>query len=146
MKVENTQTDSTFDSDNDVINWYKKGEKLANRGKYVEALNCFDRVVAIQPQSVTAWVFRGVVLIHLERYKEALASCDRALSILPTDRQAWLFRGVALNHLGWYKQSYISYDKALGVERQSLRQKLTQLLKGIFKVQLLTNNEQINYQ
>lgn len=114
--------------------WYEKGEQLANAGEYVEALICFNQAVAIQPQDHASWVFRGVVLIHLLRYEEALASCEKALEIQPTDKQAWLFRGAALNHLGRYKQSYISYDKALGIERQSIWQKLAQMVKGTLRI------------
>lgn len=114
--------------------WYEKGEQLANSGKYVEALTCFNKALAIQPQDNAAWVFKAVVLIHLNRYQEALASCEQALEIQPTDKQAWLFRGAALNHLGRYKQSYASYDKALGIERQSVGQKLSKMLKGILRL------------
>lgn len=123
-----------FQPNTDLVKvWYATGEYLANSSKYIEALNCFNQVVEIQPQDRTAWVRRGVMLIHLERYQEALASCEIALEIQPTDKQAWLFRGVALNYLGRYKQCYASYDKALGIERRSLLQKLIQTLKGIFK-------------
>jgi tetratricopeptide (TPR) repeat protein len=122
-------------SEGDVAKvWYEKGEQLANLGKYVEALNYFNQAVAIQSENNAAWVMRGVVLIHLNRYEEALVSCEKALQIQPNDKQAWLFRGAALNHLGRYKQSYGSYDKALGIERQSPGQKLSQTLKGIFRL------------
>ncbi len=145
MKVENNNKPNStkFQTNADSTNWYKKGEQLANRGNYAQALACLDQAVAIQPQDNAAWVLRGVVLIHLELYKEALASCNQALTIQPTDKQAWLFRGAALNHLGRYKQSYDSYDKALGRVRQSAGQKLAQILRGIFKYQLSMNNEQL---
>lgn len=121
-----------FQSDANLVKvWYEEGEQLANSGEYAQALTRFNQVVAIQPQNNAAWVFRGVVLIHLHCYEEALNSCEKALEIQPTDKQAWLFRGAALNHLGRYKQSYASYDKALGIERQSIWQKLTQIVKGI---------------
>lgn len=145
MKTENNKSNfsTKFQADADLTNWYKKGEQLANWGNYAQALTCLDQALTIQPQDNAAWAFRGVVLIHLERYQEAIASCNQALTIQPNDKQAWLFRGAALNHLGRYKQSYDSYDKALGIERQSVGQKLAQLLKGIFKYQLSMNNEQL---
>lgn len=94
--------------------WFKQGEQLADRGFYRDALEQFDRVLAVQPHHEPAWVFRAVVLIHLDRFQEALASCDRALSINPTYAEAWLFRGVALQRLNRYPEAYSSYGKALG--------------------------------
>lgn len=135
MNTQNNQFNLTkFQANDGLTNWYKKGEQLANWGNYAQALACFDQSIAIHPQDIAAWVFRGVVLIHMERYEEALASCNQALTIQPNDKQAWLFRGAALSHLGRYKQSYESYDKALGKVRQSVGQRLTQILKGIFKL------------
>lgn len=98
---------------------YERGERLANLGHHLEALNCFDRVVAVQPDHAQAWTFRGVVLIHLGREQEALASCDRALADNPHEQEAWTFRGVALHRLGRYRQAYASYNKALEAQRLS---------------------------
>jgi Flp pilus assembly protein TadD len=102
-----------------TVSWYEQGRALANLGKYVEALDCFDRAVLRCPDDPELWVFRGVTLIYLEQYEAALTSCDRALSISPTDPEAWVFRGVALQRLGRYRESYNSYDQALGNGEQS---------------------------
>lgn len=112
--------------------WFVIGNDQANLGNYEQALVNLNKAVAIQPQSNAAWVLRGVVLIHLDRYQEALDSCDRALEIDSSDSQAWLFRGAALNHLGRYKECYNSYDKSLGIERQTLRQKLSIKFKALW--------------
>ncbi|WP_088891515.1 tetratricopeptide repeat protein [Leptolyngbya ohadii] len=94
--------------------WFKQGEQLADQGSYREALEQFDRVLAVQPNHGSAWVFRAVVLIHLDRFQEALESCDRALTANPTNAEAWLFRAVALQRLNRYPEAYTSYGKALG--------------------------------
>lgn len=118
----------------DYEGWYNQGDALAKEGRYEEALASFDQALAIKQNDHAAWVFRGVVLIQMDRYKSALASCEKALEIYPDDKQAWIVRGAALNYLGCYKQSYASYDKALGIEQQSGLQKLTQILKRLFKL------------
>ena len=98
----------------DINAWYTKGEMLADKGFYLEALGCFDKAIELQPSHCAAWVFRGVMALHLEQYLEALRSCDRALELQPTSSQAWMFRGVALYRLNRYRESYSSYDRALG--------------------------------
>lgn len=110
----------------------EKGTRLANLGKYAEALNYLEQAVVSCSESGEAWVMQAVVLIHLNRHEEALASCEKALELNSQDRQAWLFKGVALNYLGRYEQCYVSYDNALGIKRRSFGQKLLQLLKDIF--------------
>ncbi len=124
--------DKTSNQSIDTNIWLAQGNELADLGDYGEALISFDKAVEIQAKNNAAWVQRAVVLIHLNRYKEALNSCDRALEIDNTDRQAWLFRGAALNHLGRYQECYTSYDKSLGIERQTIRQKLSLKLKGLW--------------
>jgi len=103
---------------------YSRGEALANMGRFLEALEHFDRTLVLDPDHSKAWTFRGVVLIHLDRSEEALESCDRSLSIDPSDSEAWMFRGVALQRLNCYREAYASYDRALGIQRRSIWQRL----------------------
>lgn len=93
-------------------------------GRYLEALEHFDRALTLLPDYCEAWTFRGVVLIHLNRDEEALESCDRALSLDPNNSEAWTFRGVALQRLKHYREAYASYDRALGIQRRSIWQRL----------------------
>ncbi|MDX2216390.1 MAG: tetratricopeptide repeat protein [Oculatellaceae cyanobacterium bins.114] len=118
---------------NDSVAWYNQGEALANAGRYIDALSCFEKVLEIRPDYAAAWIFRGVVLIHLERYNEALDSCEQALSLQPKDSEAWTFRGVALHRLGHYRAAYASYDRALGIKRQPVWQSLMQRLRRAWK-------------
>lgn len=108
----------------DALTCYSRGEALANMGRYLEALEHFERALALEPDRDKAWTFRGVVLIHLDRHEEALESCDRALSLNPNDSEAWTFRGVALQRLNYYREAYASYDRALGIQRRSIWQRL----------------------
>lgn len=111
---------------------YDQSVALGNLGHYFEALASLDQALTIEQNDHLAWVSRAVVLIHLDRYSEAVTSCEKALAIHSNYKEAWLFRGVALHYLGQYKQSYASYDKALGIERQSVWQKLNQMLRNFF--------------
>lgn len=113
---------------------YEQSVALAREECYEEAFANCDQALVIQPHSHEAWVFRGVILIQLGCYEGAIASCEKALEIHHGEKQAWIVRGAALNYLGRYKQSYASYERALGVHRQSGWQKLTQVLKVIFKL------------
>ncbi|WAL58936.1 tetratricopeptide repeat protein [Thermocoleostomius sinensis] len=102
-------------------------------GNYAEALDSFDRAIALQPNDTAAWVFRAVMLIHLEQYSEALESCDRAIAISPDYSEAWTFRGVALHRLGRYQEAYASYDRAVGQDYLSPKARIRRWLKQQFE-------------
>lgn len=103
---------SAFDSQ-EAAAWYAKGNELAGKDCYAEALACFEQVIKLQPNHDGAWVFRAVMLLYLEKPDEALASCDRAIQICSSNQEAWLFRGAALQRLGKYRQAYASYNHSL---------------------------------
>jgi tetratricopeptide (TPR) repeat protein len=97
----------------EAASWYAKGDKLARKACYAEALACFDQVIERQPNHQAAWVFRAVMLLYLEKPNEALVSCDQAIQICSSSQEAWLFRGAALQRLGEYRQAYASYNHSL---------------------------------
>ncbi len=113
---------------------YEQGSLLANQQRYLEALACFDRAIAQQPEDCAAWIFRGVMLIYLGRFDEALKSCDRALAIQPKNAEAWLFHGVALQRLGRYREAYQNYDHALGRWHRPLTASLMRGLKRVWQL------------
>ncbi|NJL22035.1 MAG: tetratricopeptide repeat protein [Leptolyngbyaceae cyanobacterium SM1_3_5] len=65
----------------DAQTCYSRGEALANMGRYLEALDHFDRALALMSDHCKTWTFRGVALQRLNHYREAYASYDRALGI-----------------------------------------------------------------
>jgi tetratricopeptide (TPR) repeat protein len=113
--------------------WFLHGNDLANLGNYAEALESFDRAIALQPTDAAAWVFRAVMLIHLEQYSTALESCDRAIELCSDYPEAWTFRGVALHRLGRYREAYASYDRAVGQDDVALGTRLKHWIRQRFE-------------
>ena len=67
-------------------------------GSYQKAMDCYDKIIRINPLNVQAWKNKGIVLARLKRNKEALKCTDMALSIDPSFESAW------------YNKGTISYD------------------------------------
>jgi len=61
--------------------WINEGVKLAEQGKFEEALKCFERALEIDPKDAAAWYNKGNALYDLGRYEEAIECYDRALEI-----------------------------------------------------------------
>ncbi|WP_159788086.1 CHAT domain-containing protein [Sodalinema gerasimenkoae] len=103
------------ESEEEAEVWVERGVSFWSAGVFEEALESFDRALALNPNLYQAWGNRGNALSKLGRYEEALESCDRALALNPKDDVAWLNRGAALGHLGRYEEALESYDRALAL-------------------------------
>lgn len=104
-----TSTDSLSDLKNITITTNKnnsnyseiilKINNLISLEKYDEALQYYDKLLAIDPSYVNALNGKGNVLKDLERYNEALQYYDRALSLDPINVDALNGQTFALANL-----------------------------------------------
>ena len=74
--------------DEDAQAILKKGINFLDDGKYEEALDCFEKILVINPDDPDIWNKKGVALRSLGRYDEAIESFNKALEITPRDLDA----------------------------------------------------------
>ena len=91
------------------------GNVLTLLGRFEEALQSYDRAMAVAPDAETLRN-RAHALQSLNRPGEALASYDAALQRDPKDAQSWFKRGVLLGELGRPDESLASYDRVLALQ------------------------------
>lgn len=84
-------------------------------GRHDEAVECFDRVLKINPKDVEALNNKGGSLIKLNKYEEAIESLDDALKINHHNFVTYYNKGIALGKLGRYEEAIKSYDAALKI-------------------------------
>ncbi|MHC1597395.1 MAG: protein kinase domain-containing protein, partial [Methermicoccaceae archaeon] len=75
----------------------KKGIALAKRGRYEDAIECYDKALKIDPKDADAWKKKGNALDELGRYEDAIECYDEALKIDPDDKEVKSSREAALN-------------------------------------------------
>ena len=85
--------------------WIEKGYVLNDQGKYLEAIECFNKALEIDPEYAEAWNNKGISLRKLGRYEEAIECYDKALEINPRLAESWHNKGIALNELGRYHEA-----------------------------------------
>ncbi len=61
-----------------------KGYKLFIQGDHQKALECFNKILEMDPDHVKAWNNKGMVLSELKNYDEALKCFDMALKLDPS--------------------------------------------------------------
>jgi tetratricopeptide (TPR) repeat protein len=96
--------------------FFDVGNALDDLGRYEDALDSYDKALAIKGDDSKVWYNRGVTLGHSGRSEEAIASYDKALVIKDDYLNAWNNRGSALYELGRYEEAIASYDKALVIK------------------------------
>ncbi len=100
---------------NDPAALVNYGNVLNLKGRFAEAITCYDRALARRPD---ADIFRGRghALQGLGRLPEALAAYARALALNPSDVQALYRQGVVLGELGQADAALAAYDRVLALQ------------------------------
>lgn len=58
---------------------YDEGVFLFCTGRYEESIECFDKIISINPASMIAFGYKGLALQKLRRHQEAIQCYEKAL-------------------------------------------------------------------
>lgn len=111
---------------------FEQGNRLYEQGRYQEAVESYDKALAIDPKYAAAWNNRGLALDNLGKHQEAVESYDKALALDPKLAPAWYNRGNALDNLGKYQEAAEALRRALRLDPnfQEARRALEHLEAG----------------
>ena len=93
-----------------------KGSALYSLGNYTQAIQYYDKALAVDPNNKRALNNKGSTLYSLGNYRQAIQSFDKALAIDPNYAAALTGKGAALDSLGNHTQAIQLFDKALAVD------------------------------
>jgi tetratricopeptide (TPR) repeat protein len=93
--------------------WVKYGEDIANANRLEEALQCFEKAIAIYPENDFAWGDKALILDKLGNVEDALISFSKAISINPHNAITWNNKGLVLLKLKKLSQCIECFDKAI---------------------------------
>ncbi len=65
-----------------------EGERCIEAGRFDEALDLFERALALKPDDPDLWNLKGVALRGIGRYEESARCFERSLRIDPRDRHS----------------------------------------------------------
>ena len=98
-----------------AVAWNHRGNALLERGRNVEALQSYDRSIAIRPDIAEVWRHRAVALMQLEHHADALESLNKAIALVPNDAFAFQERGNLLMRLNRHADAVADFSRALAV-------------------------------
>ena len=96
-----------------------KGQALLNLDQAEQALECFDEILALDPNHTEALLRRGLALERTENWEKALECYERAIALDGTLTVAYLYKGGVCNKLQRHREALESYEHALRAERRS---------------------------
>ncbi|MCS6766520.1 MAG: tetratricopeptide repeat protein [Candidatus Protistobacter heckmanni] len=82
-------------------------------GRVDEALQAYDRLVALQSGNAMGWSNMGVLLAGQRRHGEALDAFDKALALAPDYLDALNNRGNVLHRLNRFEAAVVDFDRVL---------------------------------
>jgi tetratricopeptide (TPR) repeat protein len=97
-----------------------KGHALLNLGQAREAIICFDKAIALDPQNAGAFVKKGLAFEKLQEMERAIESYDRAINLDDSLTLAYLYKGAAYGKLQRFQEALACYEKALKAEQRVL--------------------------
>src|SRR5229473_5290768 len=92
------------------------GVVLGARGRFGEAVACFEQAVALKPDYVEALNNLGNVFRELGRLGEAVAQYERALALQPSNPMTQIYLGNALKAQGNIDAAVSRYRRALAID------------------------------
>lgn len=99
------------------VPYNNRGLALQEIGRPEEALEHYDRAIALKADYADAHFNRGNVLLDLCRRQDALGSYNRAIALRPRHAAAHANRGVVLKDLQRLNAAIDSFDRAIAIRR-----------------------------
>ena len=84
----------------------------------LEAVECFDKALELNPQSVEVINNKGVTLSMRGLYKDAIAQFDQAVANDPTSLEALNGKAIALQHMYLYKEALDVLEQAMKIDNK----------------------------
>lgn len=104
------------DSAEAVEDLWWEGRSQAEQRHFEEALQLFDRALALDPTHVKAWISKGNVLKALTRYQESLKSYEQALYHDPSNKTALFNHACILHLLNYLPEALAEFKTFLAAE------------------------------
>ena len=128
-----------------ATDYFDKGMKFGDEGKFEEALDCFNRAIETYPKNHRFFANRSLICFLLSQFNEALEDAEKAISLNPENSKAYFNKGKALEGLRRNKEALEAYN--LGLEKDKNNESLIKAKKELelsnnFKISNIKNRSQ----
>jgi tetratricopeptide (TPR) repeat protein len=93
--------------------WTDNGYRLNGTKHQVEALECHEEALRLDPLCINGWSNKGLCMQSMSSFSDALQSFDKAIEVDASRWRLWLDKGIILNQMGRYEDAIRCFDTAL---------------------------------
>jgi|WetSurMetagenome_2_1015567.scaffolds.fasta_scaffold00995_11 tetratricopeptide (TPR) repeat protein len=108
-----------------------KGFDLYKVARFKDALNSFDKAIALDPYSSLSWYGKGLTSAALGDKEGSIQALDRATELSPKDEQAWLKKGEVYMSMNRNDLAINAYKRALLINPNNNEAKKTLEALGV---------------
>ncbi|MBW4507767.1 MAG: tetratricopeptide repeat protein [Scytonematopsis contorta HA4267-MV1] len=103
------------DKDKDL---YRTGTQLISQGKYPEALEKFNTLLAKQPSNADALLMQGYCYYCQQQYENALKSYMQGLQYQPDSSRLYYYQGIVYKDLNDTTAAISAFDRAIELNQE----------------------------
>jgi len=108
------EAEARFDEGKNYLELSRSADHASEyRSDLEEALGCFDKATAVDPDYAQAWFEKVLVCDSLASHADALNASEQVIRLLPDDPEAWFHKGIALANLGRHGEAETAFDHVL---------------------------------
>lgn len=96
--------------------WNAKGMSFATLERWTEALDCYDRALALEPDAAVLHNNRGNALRHMGRAEESLASCEKAIALDPLHAGAFENKALLYAHAQRNEEALACVERSIALD------------------------------
>ncbi len=111
---------------------------LIQQSRHLEALDYFNRALAVNGDAPDTLSNRGVVYQKLNRHNESQADYEKAVALNPAHVVALVNLGTLLHERGFYREAIARYDAAIAIEPDNADAHFNKALAHVFLGDFLT--------
>ncbi|MDJ0976808.1 MAG: tetratricopeptide repeat-containing serine protease family protein [Planctomycetota bacterium] len=100
--------------------WYVIGDAHTNLGRDLEAIDAYQRAIALRPRHALSHGALALALRRQERYPEAIQAYDRALELMPTMARFHVGRGWTLLRMQGAPQAEAAFRLGVRLDPESV--------------------------
>lgn len=136
----------TQEEKDEISKLLKEGGKYYANEDYEKAIECCDKVIAINPNIAEAYNNKGNALNKQTKYEEAIEAYNKAFELFADNNnkaKTQLNKGIALTELKEYEKAISSFDRAFDLHTDNNDKAKAQLNKGIALTEIKEFNKAI---
>jgi len=96
--------------------YYEQGLEKAQAGQFEEAIELYDKSIALKADEYSTWYNRGIAKNMLRLYEESLPDFEQVLKLYPDYKKGYLNRGTTRKHLTDYEGALADYSHAIQLD------------------------------